>query len=336
MPSLELIQLILSALSQSFIFSQLFSYNQEIVDGGTQNRIWSFMSTLGLLSFAFSPLSQLFPATNLSFYTYSIMAVSGLVQYVASIAHANQMAINQNEREKIQTLPYDLHNNQSLMQLALFLSRHFGTACLAIYMTSIIGCAFFGAPLYAYTSLALYSVEILNKNGYLPSFLRTPYLYANILILIVSIFGVTSWLSVGLSAGMIGFTVYDYIRCHFYGADSPTAQFPMADASKKLTVEPIEEQDSEAEEKLNFVIQKHIRCKDQVGIHVTFNHFYQSYHIMDKILSNAPEVNYSDYAAHFNGLKTHRAPLRRPLPMKCVSIMNTINNPKQTVLLNWV
>lgn len=118
--SLEILQLILSALSQSFIISQTYSYNKEIIDGGTKNKIWLFLTTLPLISFAIAPIMMLFPSLILSLGSYAFMAVAAGIMYVASIAHANQMAINQNEHHNIQTLPYRLHENKYLMSAALF------------------------------------------------------------------------------------------------------------------------------------------------------------------------------------------------------------------------
>ena len=302
MLSLELLQLIISAISQSFVFSQLYTYNQEIVDGGTENRIWSFISIVTLTSFTFNPFIELGMTGYLSLGTYAIMAVAGLVQYVASVFHSNQIAINQEKLDKIQKLPYDLHKNARLKSVTLFLSCHMAKGLQVIYLGSLVGCIFLGAPLYAYTSLALLSVNFLNQQGYLPSFLRTPYLYLNMMILLASIFGVSSWISVSLSVAMIGYTVFDYVRHYLLGAGSPTAQYLIADPTKKPTIEPISDDAPDATAQLNFMVQKQIENKANLGLHVTFNHFYEGRRIMEKILDGSPKVNYEDYLLLFEGL----------------------------------
>lgn len=302
MLSLEILQLIISAISQSFVFSQLYTYNQEIVDGGTENRIWSFISIVTLTSFTFNPFIKLGMTGYMSLGTYTIIAFAGLVQYVASVFHSNQIAINQEKLDKIQKLPYDLHKNARLKSVTLFLSSHMAKGLQVIYLGSLVGCIFLGAPLYAYTSLALLGVNFLNQQGYLPSFLRTPYLYLNIMILWASIFGVSSWVSVGFSMAMIGYTVFDYVRHYLLGAGSPTAQYLIADPTKKLTIEPIPDDAPDAKERLNFMVQKQIENKANLGLHVTFNHFYESRCIMEKILDGSPKVNYDDYRLLFEGL----------------------------------
>lgn len=76
----------------------------------------------------------------------------------------------------------------------------------------------------------------------------------------------------------------------------------MAELTKKLTIKTIDDNDPEALEKLTFTIHKHLRYKNKLQINVTFNHFYQSHILMDKILSNMPKVNYPDFVTHFNRL----------------------------------
>ena len=253
---------------------------------------------------------QLEMTAYLSLSTYAIMGVAGLVQYVASIFHANQIAINQEKFDKIQSLPFDLHKNALLKSITLFLSRHMAKGLQAIYLGSLVGCIFLGAPLYAYTSLALLSINFLNQRGYLPSFLRTPYLYLNIMMLWTSVFGVSSWISASLSVAMIGYTVYDYVRHYLWGESSPTAQYLMADPTKKLTLQPISDDLPDATERLNFIVQTQIRHKRNLGLHVTFNHFYKSHQIMEKILDGTPKVHYDDYLALFKGLNVQSNELR--------------------------
>jgi hypothetical protein len=303
-------QLIISAISQSFIFSQTLAYNQEIVDGGTNNRIWSFMSNILLVQFAFFPIMQLLPFADLSIYQYPFMALAGLIQYIASIAHQNQMAINENKLDKIQELPFHLEQNHYLMNAALFFSKYFAQALQLFYMISLVLCLSLGAPVYAYTSLALLSMQLLNQRGYLPEFIQTAYLYVNLICILLSVFGITSMLGASLSIGMVAFTIGDYISCHLFGETSPTAQFPMTDPNKKLTIHRIDEDNANAEQQVRSLLDKHIKHRKDLGIHVTFDHFYQSHEILNRILSRSSPVNYQDYISHFNSLDFNDSTLK--------------------------
>jgi hypothetical protein len=299
---IEMLQIVFSSISDAFIVSQLFAYTQEIVNGGTKNHIWSFISAASLTDFAFSPLVYLFPKMVLWPYTWSFIALTGLVQYLASVAHSNQMAMNENEPDKIEKLPYDLHENQYLMQSCLFLSKYMSHALLAFYFASLAACVFYGAPIYAYVSFAMYFVNLLNQHGYLPEFLKEPYLYLLTIISLLSVFGFASWFGIGLSLLLIGYTVFDYISCYLYGTQSPTAQFPMADSSKIFELATIYEDSPKAKDELNSIIDNHIASSEDLNTHVTFDHFYQSNNITNKILAKAPKIDYQDYLTSFEAL----------------------------------
>lgn len=343
----QLVQLALSAVSNAFLFSQTSAYNKEVVDGGTKNKIWSFVYFIAGTPWVLSPMAVIFPNVSFELYQWLIVGLSGGIFYAASIAHHNQICINQNELEKISKLPFDLHENQYLMRAVLFLSHHLGKVLIPFYVLSLVGCVFLGAPIYGYISLSAYTLNLLYQNDYFPSFLAAPFRYLNVLAVSSASLGATSWSNIALFISGIGFTIFDYVICHLRNEVSPTSQFPMADPKNKLTVMTFKKDTPEGSKTLSSLINKHKIYKstrslegEQVrfgfpfdwifktysrwkgtslkeiasfakhvlfhetiapnGSHVTFNHFYESYQIVEKILVKAPPVNYDDYLTMFN------------------------------------
>lgn len=343
----QLIQLILSAVSEAFIVTQAIAYNKEVVDGGTKNKIWSFLSFIVTIPWLLSPLARIFPAVNFGLYQWLIMGLSGGICYVASVAHHNQICRNQDDLDKITKLPYDLHENKYIMDSALFLSRYLVQIFTPIYIISLVGCIFLGAPTYAYISLTMYTLNLLYQHDYFPSILKGPYRYLNVLAVSSATLGLTSWLNIAFFASGVAFTIFDYVICHMRQEVSPTSQFPMANSKNKLTVMPINNDTPEGSKALLSLLNKHRNYKSASslegeklrfgiqgdwifyvfsrvsgypiktikyafkglffhetikleGVHVTFNHFYESYRIVEKILADTPALNYDDYIDLFN------------------------------------
>tara|TARA_R110002126_G_scaffold187410_1_gene336028 strand:+ start:20837 stop:22729 length:1893 start_codon:yes stop_codon:yes gene_type:complete len=301
--SLQLLQVILNASSQAFSISHAAAYNQEIVDGGTKNRIWSFINTYALANISLFPLMLLFPAIDFGLVLLGSGLVLGAFFYTASIAQKNQMLVNLGELNKIQTLPWDLHEHQLLMKSSLFLSLHLQTFFLLFYGLSLVACVFLGNPLYAFVSFGMYALDQLNQHGYMPNFLKTPYMYLGVAITLLAVCGVTSVLGVGLSLGLLSFTAIDYIRCKIWGVDSPTAQFPMTDLSQQVKVPSFEANDAEATQVFNTLLKTRQQQRYDVQLQVTFDHFYASHHIMNRLLEGAPTVKYEKYTTLFNAIK---------------------------------
>ena len=300
--SLQLLQVILNASAQAFSISHTAAYNQEIVDGGTKNRIWSFINTYTLAIVSLLPLVLLFPAIDFGLVIFGSAVVLGAVFYAASIAQENQMMINLGELDKIQTFPWDLHENQWLMNSALFLSLHLQTFFLWFYGLSLVACVFLGNPLYAYVSFGMYALDQLNQHGYIPDALKTPYMYLGVAITLLAICGVTSVLGLTLSVGLLSFTAIDYIRCKIWGVDSPTGQFPMTDLSQQVKVPSFEADDMEAMHVFNTLLQTRQEDRHDVELQVTFDHFYASHHIVNRLLEGAPAINYEKYVTLFNAI----------------------------------
>lgn len=194
---------------------------------------------------------------HITLYSLVFTVFLACVYYIASVGHQNQIYSNHEEEARIQSLPYDLHRNKLLIDVCLFLSRTLDKFLSPFYVLSLVSCIFFGAPLYGSVSLGMYLIHLINQSGYFPTFLQTPFLYLNVFLLSSSTFGLTSWFNISFFLASVGFVAFDYLRCHFWNVDSPTAQFPMADPEKKLTVGFVSEHDPDASEQVVSLINHH-------------------------------------------------------------------------------
>jgi hypothetical protein len=93
---------------------------------------------------------------------------------------------------------------------------------------------------------------------------------------------------------MVAFTVVDYVRCYLYGTASPSAQFPMTNPAEQVNIPKALNENFLQTHKTNQTHQGH------ANMHVTFDHFHQSKQIADRMLANAPEVDYQQYVTLFN------------------------------------
>jgi hypothetical protein len=254
-------EFILKAITHSFIFTQTHAYHQEIVDGETKNKIWSFMTAAALLPTVFEPLAVIRPDLYVGTMQFVFSVLTAGLYYVASIAHQNQIYTNQDELDKIIPLPLNCHNNKLLMKAVLWLSLSLDKIVLPLYVIGLIACIYLGSPLYGYTSIIMYGINLLNQHGYFPTFLKTPYMYLNVFVMTSYTFGIDSWFNIAVTGAGIAFIIYDYIRCNLLNKASPTAQFPMGDPQKKFEVPQIAVDDDHTKEQLTNLILQHRKYK---------------------------------------------------------------------------
>jgi hypothetical protein len=138
---------------------------------------------------------------------------------------------------KVKELPWGLHDNEYIKKIVPFLSDNLVYPLFALYAVSLAACFIFGSPWYACISLAMYGLDQLYQREYLPELLEMPYLCLSISILLLVIFGVTSYIGIGFSLVMVVFTVIDHVLCNKLGQTSPTVQFPNNNASEEYDFE---------------------------------------------------------------------------------------------------
>jgi len=274
--------------------SQYVAYTEETLDSGSKNKLWSCRSVHWLTNITLYPLITLFPVVSVGFVYLASGLLLATIFYIASVAHGNQIAKNTAELDKIQSLPWDLHENTYLTDLALFLSDNLVYPLFVLYIVSLVACVFFGSPWYACVSLAMYGLDQLYQREYLPEFLEMPYLCLSVTILLLAIFGVTSYLGIGLSLAMVVFTVIDHIQCYDLGETSPTLQFPNNNAP--------EARDGVPKESFEYCLKKHQEEREPWELHVTFDHFHESYQLVEDILKDVPRVDYQRYLKLFDAI----------------------------------
>ena len=325
------IVLILIACANAYLMSSSSSYEREIVDGGTQNRIWTFIIQTAVLAWSMGPLWLVFPEASLlaSVLYYSALATSGLFSYIASICHANQMKRNLGQEEtresinwsaiewsfegiykliseffsaqdKIEPLPFDLHNNSFFVKTIMFFNQNLIYAIGALYLTGVILAGIYIAPSYAIAAAAMFAVDRCYQNGLFPKFMETIYFISTSFLVLGYLSGFDSWLNIGITAASITYALYDYIQIHLRGVNSPSTLFPMATSENELSLEKIIGQECENQTQLRYALST-FQSKTR-PVRVTFNHFHASYELSERVFANAPQVDFRDYKRHFNEL----------------------------------
>lgn len=293
MLSLEMLQSVVNVGADASSVSQHVAYTQETVDSGAKNKLWSFRAIHWMTNLALFPLLVLFPALYAGLFYIGTALLLGAIFYLASIAHRNQISENSAEPETIISLPWGLHKNTYLMKTALFLSENLVYPLQLLYGVSLVACVFLGSPWYACIAVVMFVLDQLYQREYLPEFLDMPYLCLSVTMVLLVIFGVTSYIALGLSLAMVAFTVVDYIQCYNTGETSPTVQFP------KSQVFDVDASD-EATQPLETVLASYQTARVNLELHVTFDHFYESYQLVDNILTDVPLVDYKRYLILFD------------------------------------
>lgn len=294
MPLFESIQRMIYVSEDAHSVSQYVAYTEETLDSGSKNKLWSFRSVHWLTNITLYPLITLFPVVSVGFVYLASGLLLATIFYIASVAHGNQIAKNTGELDKIQSLPWDLHENTYLTDLALFLSDNLVYPLFVLYIVSLVACVFWGSPWYACVSLAMYGLDQLYQRECLPEFLEMPYLCLSVTILLLAIFGVTSYLGIGLSLAMVAFTVIDHILCYDLAGTSPTVQF----SNNSVPTASDEEPEASFESRL----KTHQEKRDDRELHVTFDHFHESYQLVEDILNIVPRVDYQRYLELFDAI----------------------------------
>ncbi|MDF1826932.1 MAG: hypothetical protein P1U39_01495 [Legionellaceae bacterium] len=274
--------------------SQHVAYTQETVDSGTKNKLWSFRAIHWLANLSLFPLLGLFPALYVWLVYVGTALLLGAIFYLASVAHHNQIAENLAESNAIISLPWEFHKNTYFMRIARFLSDNLVYPLLALYGISLVACVFMGSPWYACIAVAMFALDQLYQREYLPDFLDMPYLCLSVTMLLLVVFGVTSYIALGLSLAMIAFTVIDHILYYKLGKISPTVQFPK---SQVLEVDA-----TEVAQPLETVLKAYQTARADLELHVTIDHFSESFQLVDNILQNVPSVNYQRYLTLFDAI----------------------------------
>lgn len=300
--------------SGGYIVTDVAGYNREIIDGGTKNRIWTFATNNMLLTYSMWPLYELYPGASFSVPYWTAMAVNAGCCYLASIYHQNQIYINQGEHDKITKLPYDLHENKFLMGLANFLSLNLQYFFIALYTVSIAACFYYGMTLYAIGAIGGCFLQQLYQNGYMPEVLRLPFMYASMLGVFLATMSFNSTISLCLGLSFLGYTIYDHVSCYLWNTTSPTAQFPMA--SKEKEVKAAKDVGTKASFDRDIKAYRDKRYPDYLYNDrptpiVTFDHFFDSFKIIQDLLKNVPkDTNVDEYRTLFDNIDFHDEGLR--------------------------
>lgn len=333
---------ILTACANALLMSSVSAYEREIVDGGTQNRSWTFLIQLTALPISFGPLWLVFPIEGVlvSLLYYASIGVIGVLSYVASICHSNQIKRNFGQEEvhepiqwrrlkwdlegiiqlgkrlfathdKIEPLPWNLHNNKFFTKTMYFLNQNFIYGMGALYFSGLILVSIYVSPLYCIASLSMFAIDRVYQQGWFPNFLETIYFMSRNYLILGFYMGFDSTFSMVMTAVNVAYSLYDYVQTHMRQSSSPSSQFPMATPANTLSLKEVLGSECKDSNELSSALMS-FKSRSRTT-RVTYNHFHESHILTEKIFANAPVVNFGGYKKHFNGLDFKSETLREQL-----------------------
>jgi hypothetical protein len=287
---------IFDAMCSAVVVSQIYAMEQEVTAGGITTRVWQVFLQTFLLSYCLDPLRVVFPLAidTINLVSYGGLLVSALLAYGASIFHSNEKLKGIGQPDKIQVLPYDLHNNKTLGKVLMFANEYCSSVFVLVYLSGLLLCGLNGFGAYALISLGMGVVDRAMKYGWLPSFLNAPYRWLSRLIFLTTICGLGSPLTIVLTALFTGFTIWEYVQTHIRGVRSSSWQYPIAVPEKafhlsKLGVVPTQRDD----------LVELARTFGTYNFTVTYDHFRASHVVTQKILSTVSSVKLEGFTECF-------------------------------------
>ena len=288
----------LSALTGGVTVSRYASFGQEVAAGGTTNKIWTGFVQLLLIMVSFKPLYLIFPAASLTLNIlyYSSIACTGLLTYLASVCHMNQVELNVGDKKNLQKLPFGLHENAGFRHSVIFLNKSL-TYLLYGFYASVLGMAVFhGYYLFAAASASMITLDQLYQHRWFPSILETPYILLNSCLYSTLFFGYSSPFSIALSAVSAVVVAWDYVQTHLRGARSASSQFAIGLKDHEWSFDKTLSRKPTNKKTLDLFLENFITKP----IRITFNHFRAASVITDQILGKAKKMNFTDYSQLFN------------------------------------
>lgn len=300
----------LTALSEGYFVSSATSFGQEVAAGGTTNKVWTGLIQVVMIVVIYSPLEMLFPATLLlPLAYYTLIALTIGLTYIASVCHQNQVLRATGDPATIQKLPYGLHESHLFSRAALFLSMNFSYVLYATYTSVLLLCIYSGLYLFPVAVISMVITDQLYQQRWFPKFMETPYfLISNALQIFVAL-GFSNWFWTGLSLINVAFFAWDYVQTHLRGVQSASSQFPIASKKQQLTFDDLlnlktKHPTNKAE--LDLILDKF----KNPAIRTTFNHFREASLVIDRLIGNAPTIDFNEFENLFNKLDFQDPKLR--------------------------
>lgn len=278
---------------------------REVEDGGATSRRRTFLLQSVFFMYASVPLFILFPVAPIALTAsyYGAFVSLGLVNYLASICHTNQILRNAGEEDKMTKLPFGLHHSTSLTKFVLFLGNNASYGINTLYLITLTASGFYGAHLFFGASVGMLAVNYFQQRGWFPAILEKPYFFLTTILLIAANVQLDTWYGLALLTANVGFFIWDYVQTHLRGAQSASSQFEIATPEHHVSLgdtlkDVPENQVINGAKAITHVFK-------QQNIRVTFNHFRQAYVLSDKLLGHHPKMTadeLAEYSRLFNRL----------------------------------
>lgn len=291
-----------SALANTLITSRLWGNAQEIAAGGVTNQVWTLFIQLALLTQIFFPFGLLWPGVNFSLWQYAAMGITLLAGGLSYVFHSNEQNRRLGNTNGIIHLPFDLHQSRFLRNLSFGLSSVLSLCFVGIYALGIGVCAYYGMYTVLGYSAAMIVVDLVYQRGWLPSVLNRPYDWSCRLLITTSVFGVSSWFGLGVTALLCAHLLWDALTTYVFKTRTGNQLFPLSKQPLqfKLTQRP----------QTSAHLLELARGLKEYPVHLTFNHCRKAYDIGRKILAKAPNVNFETYLTLFKKIDFNQPELQ--------------------------
>ena len=121
-------------------------------------------------------------------------------------------------------------------------------------------------------------------------------------------FGLDSMITIGLTTVNVAVFIWNYVTIHLGGTRSPTCQFNVAEAGHEFSFEEhLAGVKPETSSQLRQLLDN---LSPSLDVRITYNHFRESAIATNKLLANAPVVDYAGYLTLFNRLDFNKPALR--------------------------
>ena len=240
---------------------------------------------------------------------YTCIALTLGLTYIASVCHQNQVLKHTGDLTKIQKLPYDLHDSSRFTQVVIFLSLNLSYVWYATYAAALLLCVYSGFYLFPATIISMVIMDQLYQQRWFPKFMETPYFLLSTVLQIFVVFGFSNWFWLGLSVVNVAFFAWDYVQTHLRGVQSASCQFPMASKRQQLSFDDLLEGTNQRptnKAELDRILDKF----KNPAVRVTFNHFRDASVVIDRLIGNAPTVDFNEFDTLFNQMDFQDPTLR--------------------------
>lgn len=278
---------------------------EEIKSGKTTNKIWltlmqtslNYMSVLAL-SEVLSEYSNIF-----NFIKYAINGLIVIANYLCYVFESNEISDKNQVEQSRKTLPFNLDKDQTLKDIAQFISRNINLLQLGTYILALSLGIYYGLEQMVMFNLLGVLLEQIYQRNLLHKYLSSAYRMLRMVMLSGYLFGFNSWLFIAINLINIAIMLGDYVSTHLLGLTTASIQYPIARKNNQLILDNNKPNSKSSLQQLLNKIKNH-------PVEVTFDHMRQSALLNEKLTLCAKNVNYDKYTDLFSQIDFSKPELK--------------------------